>query len=201
MPKIQKHGAECAELLLFPLNIPNPYRWFMSLVHSRQRSKGSPNFLNKFKTKFLNEFKFSCLHPRNMGPSVLNQDSSFWCFMEYIPSKIAKQTSCCIQCDLSETTRHRLWVETRERRYQDKRTSILEMMPTMMELWEQRSRRCLRWRNVDLWIPWKESLRRTLELEFCFHNQNQFEEELLFEKEQWSHAIGRRIGRCILRLL
>ena len=120
------------------------------------------------------EFKFSCLHPRNMGPSVLNWDSSFWCFMEYILSKIAKQTSCCIQCDLSETTRHRLWVETRERRYQDKRTSILEMMPTMMELWEQRSRRCLRWRNVDLWIPWKESLRRTLELEFCFHNRNQF---------------------------
>ena len=84
--------------------IPNPYRWFMSLVHSRQRSKGSPNFWTmKFKTKFLNEFKFSCLHPRNMGPSVLNQDSSFWCFMEYIPSKIVKQISCRVY-NISESS-------------------------------------------------------------------------------------------------
>ena len=58
VPKIQKHGAECAELVLFPLDIPNPYRWFMSLVHSRQWSKSSPNFLKNEAEEVLNEIKF-----------------------------------------------------------------------------------------------------------------------------------------------
>ena len=39
--------------------IPNPYRWFMSLVHSRQRSKGSPIFLNnEVWDKVFDEVKF-----------------------------------------------------------------------------------------------------------------------------------------------
>ena len=39
-----------------------------------------------------------------MGPSVLNRDSSIWCFMEYIPSKIVKQISCCAQVCIKEVS-------------------------------------------------------------------------------------------------
>ena len=95
-PRSRSMGPSVQNCYCFPWTFPILTDDSCLLSTRDKGTRAHQIFLKNENEEVLNEFKFSCLHPRNMGPSVLNWDSSFWCFMEYIPSKITKQISCCV---------------------------------------------------------------------------------------------------------
>ena len=82
-------GPSILNCYCFPLDIPNSYRWFMSLAHSRQRSS-SPQFFRRMKSKkkVLDEVKFLLSASQKHGTECPESRFVLWCFMEYIPSNI-----------------------------------------------------------------------------------------------------------------